>query len=66
MSIATAKGPHFVNINEAFCAATGYRIEDVIGRSAAELGLWVDKVARTRFERDLTKVGQVQAVETRL
>lgn len=66
MTIATAREHRLVDVNEAFCATTGYMTQDAVGRTANELGLWIDPAARSRFERELAKSGHVQAAEARL
>ena len=65
MSVGTAEG-RLLDVNEAFCAATGYRLRDVEGRSATDLGLWADPEAREGFEREVAATGRAHAVQARL
>jgi PAS domain S-box-containing protein len=41
--ITSLKDGKFIEVNESFTRFTGYARQEVIGRSTAELGLWVDK-----------------------
>jgi PAS domain S-box-containing protein len=65
-SVASAKGHRFINVNDAFCSLTGHTAADVVGCTAAELGLWVDEAVRRSFERDLAREGHVRGLEARL
>jgi len=31
---------HYLMVNDSFCRVTGYRVDEVVGRSALELGIW--------------------------
>jgi len=66
LAIGTVEGYRFVDANEAFCEATGHGAGHVVGRGAAELGLWADEEARERFEAELTRAGRVSGLEARL
>lgn len=46
MSINTLPEGIYVEVNEAFLKATGYARGEVMGRSALELGIWVNNVER--------------------
>ena len=41
----------FVMVNPTFLATTGYRAEDVIGRTPHEIGLWADPAQRDHIHR---------------
>jgi PAS domain S-box-containing protein len=58
------KGIH-IEVNEAWLKAMGYRREEVIGRSASELGIWVDKDDRRRVIERLKRDGSVRNFDTR-
>ncbi|MEO5695892.1 MAG: PAS domain S-box protein [Burkholderiaceae bacterium] len=36
----------FALVNQAFCRITGYRADEVVGRTSAELGIWNDRPVR--------------------
>ena len=65
-TISTADDHRFVEINDSFMRILGYQAQDVVGRQAHELGLWLDDGDRRRFEAELTKVGTVRDFEARL
>jgi len=66
ISITTVKEGRFVDVNEAFVRLTGRKREDVIGRTALELGAWVDADERDRFIQTLTRDGMVRRTPIRL
>jgi two-component system sensor histidine kinase/response regulator len=39
----------FIDVNEAFLSGSGYQREEVVGRTATELGLWLSPDGRDRF-----------------
>ena len=43
----------YAMVNPTFLATTGYRAEEVIGRTPSELGLWADATQRDRIYRML-------------
>lgn len=43
--IATAKDGKILEVNRAFCRESGYSREDLLGRTADEMGLWGDREA---------------------
>ena len=45
--IARAHDGHILDVNESFVRLTGYRRDEAVGRSAAELALWPEADART-------------------
>ncbi len=51
-------------VNESFVQLTGYRPEEVIGKTTLEVGLWVDPEDRREFVRDLMS-GDVREKEAR-
>ncbi len=55
----------FVDVNDAYLAVTGFTRDEVIGRSAGELGSWVDQMERERFVRALRETGTVRSWEAR-
>lgn len=53
---------HIVDVNEAFCAGTGYARDDLIDRSPLELNLWPDPAEREEILRQLHDHGTAVAV----
>ncbi|MEZ5419303.1 MAG: PAS domain S-box protein [Vicinamibacterales bacterium] len=52
--------------NEACLQVLGYARDEIIGRTAAELGLWVDDADRARAARQLSETGTVDGAEARM
>ena len=50
----------YAMVNPTFLATTGYRAEEVIGRTPSELGLWADATQRDRIYRMLDQQQSVQ------
>lgn len=41
-----------IEVNDSFCKVTGYTADEIIGKNAVELDLWVDPIARKKlFDR---------------
>jgi PAS domain S-box-containing protein len=56
----------FVDLNPALEALLGYRRDEVLGRTAAELGLWVEPEQRAAVMQALATEGHAPVIETRL
>jgi PAS domain S-box-containing protein len=63
MSINTLEDGIFLDVNDAFLLATGYRREDLIGHPSTDTS-WVNKEDRTRMLRLLREQGHVEGMET--
>ncbi len=46
-----------VDVNDAFCRSAGYRREEMISKSVAELGIWVDQEHRRAWMQELETTG---------
>jgi len=57
-------GAH-IAVNQAWCETTGHAREQVIGRSALQLGLWADAKDRARLLEWLDQHGPVSGFHTR-
>ena len=55
----------FVDVNEAFEKVTGYRRDEVIGRTISEVGLWVDSSDDIAAKEQLRSTGRLRAFEHR-
>ncbi len=61
--ISTLEEGFYLEVNEAFLQTTGYRRDEVIGRTSVELGIWVNEEDRKRAVELLEKEGQVRNME---
>ncbi len=66
MAISTRREGRYVEINDAFVRELGYPREAVIGRSATEIGLWVDPEHRASLVARLDSRGSVENEEVLL
>jgi two-component system, cell cycle sensor histidine kinase and response regulator CckA len=55
----------FMQVNNAFCKRTGYRAEEVIGRTVSELNIYADPTDRERLYDALHRHGRVEGMEIR-
>jgi PAS domain S-box-containing protein len=55
----------YLEINDGFTRLTGFAAEEVIGKTPADLGLWVDHLPHLRTYQKLQKAGQVEKEEFR-
>ncbi len=62
ISISSLADGTYLDVNEAFERAFGYARADVLGRSALEIGLWVDPKQRAQWVERLRKEGGVRDV----
>ncbi len=63
--ISTLEDGFYIDVNEAFLRTTGYSREEVIGRTAIELGIWADSEDRTKMLKMLRDEGTVRNMEVR-
>jgi PAS domain S-box-containing protein len=64
--ISILDGFRTLDVNEAFVAASGYTVEEVVGRSPAEIQLWESSVSRKQLEQAVEKSGSVRNLEIQL
>ena len=64
-TISTLEG-RFLDVNEQFLRTAGYSREEVVGRTALELGLWPDPQHRRELMRRLQQDGSVRGFEAEL
>jgi two-component system cell cycle sensor histidine kinase PleC len=60
ISLTTMKDGRYVDVNESFLKALGWRRSDVIGRTATEIGFWKDPDFRQRMVEALRRDGSVR------
>ncbi len=65
MVIVALDGLRLLDANDAFTAATGWRREEVIGRTEAEIGLW-SGAEREEVARLVKQTGHVRSMDVRL
>ncbi len=59
MTLTEVKTGTFIDVNDAFLAATGYSRSEVIGRSSLELNLYSDPSDRVALLADVARFGQI-------
>jgi len=65
-TVARQEDGYFYNVNESFCKIIGYEMGEVIGKSAAELHLWVNPAERLKIVELLKKQGSITRTEVEL
>ncbi len=63
--ISTMAEGRYLEVNPAFLSLTGYTRGEVIGKTAVELGIWLDPLERSRMVRTLQLQGSVVDLEVR-
>jgi two-component system cell cycle sensor histidine kinase/response regulator CckA len=63
MTIATIADGRYIDVNQSFVRITGYRREEVIGRTSLEMKFWENSEARAEFIGILKKRGSVRNLE---
>ena len=63
--IATIDEGRYVAVNDAFLSLTGYKREEVVGRSSADLRIWPTPKARAEVTQLLLRQGQIRNRETK-
>ena len=66
MAILALDGLRILDVNGAFTAATGWRREEIVGRSEAEIEMWGRGDLRDQLERQIKQSGRVQSVDIQL
>ncbi|MBC9250078.1 sensory box protein [Pseudomonas alcaligenes] len=63
ITITERDSGRFIEVNEGFCRLTGYRTEEVIGRTARELNVWNNPDERARMIEAIKRDGRVYHLE---
>jgi PAS domain S-box-containing protein len=66
ITIVSADDGRYIDVNEAFEFQTGWKRDEVIGRSPLEIGLWIDPDQRQIFMKQVSANGNVRDLEVRL
>jgi two-component system cell cycle sensor histidine kinase/response regulator CckA len=65
ITISTEEEGQYVDANDAFTKMMGYRREEIVGKTAQELGIWVHPEDRRQMVQRVDQKGRTEAVETR-
>jgi PAS domain S-box-containing protein len=63
LTLVSAKTNLYLDVNKTFERLWGYKREDVIGKSALEIGLWVNPSERARLTQKLEAEGSLREAE---
>ena len=63
ITISTIDDGRYIEVNDTFERMSGYRKEEVIGRTAKELGIWTDSDERKEMVETLRKEGSLRNME---
>ena len=63
MAISDIVTSKFIDVNEAFTSQTGYSREEIIGKSAEDLQMWVNPDDRKQIINTLKEKGEVKSTE---
>jgi PAS domain S-box-containing protein len=66
VSITNTKDGRYIDVNEAFEQQTGWRRDEVIGRTALDIDHWVNRTQRDAFLKELLAMGNVRDLEVTL
>ncbi len=55
----------YISVNDGFLLATGYKTEEVIGRTSFEIDIWVNPTDREKLVEGLKKFGKVENLEAK-
>ena len=66
MVISATQDGRYIELNDAFSAMLGYTRDEFMGKSALDLGVWVDAEDRARLVRHIRRDGQASEFESRL
>ena len=65
LALTNAKDHHYIDVNETFERITGWRRDEVIGRTPFDIGLWVDPAERVGITKRLLAEGSLRNLELR-
>jgi len=66
ISISSMKDGRFVEVNETFEELTGWRRDEVAGRTRFDINLWVDPDWGTDFLKDVLVLGSMRDLESKI
>ena len=65
LTLTSAKDHHYIDVNETFERITGWRRDEVIGRTPFDISIWVDPTQRVELINRLVAEGSVRDLEVR-
>jgi diguanylate cyclase (GGDEF)-like protein/PAS domain S-box-containing protein len=65
INITRLNDGRYIDVNEAFLTITGYKREEVIGKTSIELGIWSDPQDRMRVVEELRRYGYCRDLEVK-
>ncbi|OGU13060.1 MAG: hypothetical protein A2076_07210 [Geobacteraceae bacterium GWC2_53_11] len=65
IGICNLREGRFVDVNQASLQTLGYQRDEIVGKTARELGLWEDEEERVRLMRDFKEQGSMTNLEVR-
>jgi len=66
MVISRFPDGRLIEVNHSFERVSGYRAEEVIGKTTLEIGLWADERKREDWTRGIAEAGSAREIELRL
>jgi PAS domain S-box-containing protein len=66
MSLSRLSDARITNVNARFTTISGYRQDEVVGRTSLEMGIWADAEKRNRFWTLVQQAGRVENIESTL
>ena len=66
ITIVRVKDDRYLDVNDTFEVQTGWKRDEVIGRTVLEIDLWVNPDQRTTFIRKLLEKGNIRNLEVQL
>ena len=65
ITLRTLPDRRYLEVNEGFCRMTGYRAEEVLGKTSAELHVWADPEERRGTVETILRQGEIHEEEFR-
>jgi PAS domain S-box-containing protein len=66
ITIASARDGCYIDVNETFETQTGWKRDEIIGRTPGEINLWINPDQGTTFVRELVEKGIIRDLEVLL
>jgi len=66
MSITTLKEGRYVEVNDAYLKAAGYKQNEIIGRTVHELGIWIVPEKRDFMVKQIKEQGSIRGFESEI